>query len=922
MKTLLRSLAWIVLVSTAAAICSSPTEAKESQPSTFDLDIQGQPLSDALVAFAQRSGLQVAFDPPITEGFIAPPLKGKYTVEGALHRLLMNSSLVFDFVNSNTIKIRERDPALSSARSSLRSEHRDDGRDDVIRLARVEAEASPDLLRRESDREAKEKKTSRQSTKESSESPDEIVVTGTNIRGIAPVGSPLIVMDEEYIQRSGYTTTEQLMQSLPQNFKGGESGASSDGYSFGSGSLSGVNFTGGAGVNLRGLGTSATLVLINSRRMAASSYGYFTDVSAIPITAIERVEILSDGASAVYGADAVGGVVNFILKKHYRSNETQLGYGFTSDGGRTERRVGQSLGAGWESGSLLLIGNYLEQDALMVEDRQATINVRRPTTAMFPNQQKNILLSIQHKFNDGVAVQADVQYADFKRESIRTSSVATTFLSNEGEHYDLGTTISYALDDKWQLSLDASASHENDLLHPGLSRRSSGDIYLAASEFKLNTRTVGLKMDGALVRLPGGILKIGTGVSRLKEDFSRDRPASDLPPLPFANLWKSDRTVDSAFAEVYIPLVNPESNWKAVHALQLSLATRYDKYSDFGDTINPKIGVAWDLSPELKLHASYGTSFRAPKIGYETSATSLPGSVGVANFPGPDGISREAVVLLLGSARSLVPEESDNWTLGLSYKPKLLSDLTLKATYYAIDYVNQIVAPPYDSSVLSNISLSPFVSQASSDELKALVAAREALGASFSDTTRGAFGPNPLDVATYLYDIRLTNAALSHLNGIDISIIYTPEIGNDRFSYGLNASYIHRLDTQFTIAAPTLELVNTYANPVDWRIRSDFSWERGSLGAAFSVNYTSNYTNTSVLPSEPIRSYITVDMNTFYKFDRHGGPLQGVKVSLGATNLFNQRPPFINSGVSNSNYDSANANLLGRSITVMMTKSW
>ena len=77
----------------------------------------------------------------------------------------------------------------------------------------------------------------------------------------------------------------------------------------------------GAGINLRGLGQRATLVLINGRRVAPSDTGSFVDVSMIPITAIERVEVVTDGASAIYGSDAVGGVVNFILRDDFRGIE-------------------------------------------------------------------------------------------------------------------------------------------------------------------------------------------------------------------------------------------------------------------------------------------------------------------------------------------------------------------------------------------------------------------------------------------------------------------------------------------------------------------------------------------------------------------------------------------------------------------------
>ena len=91
----------------------------------------------------------------------------------------------------------------------------------------------------------------------------------------------------------------------------------------------------GAGLNLRGLGQRATLVLVNGRRLAPSGAGSFVDVSLIPLSAVERVEILTDGASAIYGSDAVGGVVNFILRRRLRRRRDA---GAGRDGHRGGRR--------------------------------------------------------------------------------------------------------------------------------------------------------------------------------------------------------------------------------------------------------------------------------------------------------------------------------------------------------------------------------------------------------------------------------------------------------------------------------------------------------------------------------------------------------------------------------------------------------
>ena len=120
-------------------------------------------------------------------------------------------------------------------------------------------------------------------------------------------------------------------------------------------------------INLRGLGEGSTLVLVNGNRIAAApaEFGTFTDVSTIPFSAIERVEVLTDGASAVYGSDAVGGVVNFILRKDYRGAESTVRYENSSSGGH-RKVVEQTLGLNWDTGSLTASANFSQEDAVVV----------------------------------------------------------------------------------------------------------------------------------------------------------------------------------------------------------------------------------------------------------------------------------------------------------------------------------------------------------------------------------------------------------------------------------------------------------------------------------------------------------------------------------------------------------------------------
>ncbi len=167
----------------------------------------------------------------------------------------------------------------------------------------------------------------------------EVVITGTLIRGTQPPGSELVTVDRAAIEATGATTTTNLMTKLPSL------------SSFGALPTGTTDFANPVPqFNIRASG--GTLVLVNGHRLVGSGILQTTpDPSAIPVSAIERVEVLPDGASATYGADAVDGVVNFILRDHFKGGETRASYG---DGSHYhEYDVSQLLGTTWDSGSIM-----------------------------------------------------------------------------------------------------------------------------------------------------------------------------------------------------------------------------------------------------------------------------------------------------------------------------------------------------------------------------------------------------------------------------------------------------------------------------------------------------------------------------------------------------------------------------------------
>jgi len=190
---------------------------------------------------------------------------------------------------------------------------------------------------------------------------DEIVVTGSHIRGAEAAGSKLIVIGRDQIDASGYGRVEDMLATVTQNVN-----RSNPAVGLGD---EVDNLNRGAEVQLRGLGLGTTLTLVNGQRQGASgSQGSFTDMSTIPLSAVERIEILPEGAAALYGSDAIGGVVNIILRKNLAGFETRV-RASTAGGDGNEGTVAQLWGHTWPGGHVLLGFQFSDSAALACSAR-------------------------------------------------------------------------------------------------------------------------------------------------------------------------------------------------------------------------------------------------------------------------------------------------------------------------------------------------------------------------------------------------------------------------------------------------------------------------------------------------------------------------------------------------------------------------
>lgn len=191
---------------------------------------------------------------------------------------------------------------------------------------------------------------------------EEIVVTGTLLRGLStPVGTQLIGMDAQQIQATGAMSTTQILQSIPQN-----SSFNSLQYSTAAANVVTTNRP-----NLRDLpqttGASSTLVLLNGHRVVGMGVTSTSpDVDIVPPSVLQRVEIVPDGGSAIYGSDAVAGVINFITRKDFEGVEIDAQYGDGDHYNATDASV--TAGFNWDSGSAYIGYNYASREALSGEN--------------------------------------------------------------------------------------------------------------------------------------------------------------------------------------------------------------------------------------------------------------------------------------------------------------------------------------------------------------------------------------------------------------------------------------------------------------------------------------------------------------------------------------------------------------------------
>lgn len=295
-----------------------------------------------------------------------------------------------------------------------------------------------------------------------------VEITGSSIKRLATeTVLPVTVMRQEDIARTGATTAQDLVNLIPGNF-GGTVAANNVG-------ATGVAST----ANLRSLGSKYTLVLLNGRRVANFATGNSpVDLNSIPLSAIERVEVLRDGASAVYGADAVAGVINFILKKDYQGMEVTA-YGTKVDqGGGQTKSINLTGGYGdlaTDRFNVMFSANFEKQDPLAAKDRSFANTANRPDLGINKASPRNGVPNLNFTDSNGnkyVGVNP-YRYVDCKNEefalvtngptSCGTDYVKFIDLIPKAEHKNLVTRGVFNISDDHQLYAEAAFTRDESM---------------------------------------------------------------------------------------------------------------------------------------------------------------------------------------------------------------------------------------------------------------------------------------------------------------------------------------------------------------------------------------------------------------------------------------------------------------------------
>lgn len=889
-----RLLLALVCLSASRLACAD-SEAAERQVA---FNIPQQEADVALTMFAEQADLTLIFPPEMVEDIMTNELVGLYTAEEGVAILLAGTGLTPTFSNPVVLSISTDTESANGGESV-----------DIKKKAGFLAAVAAVFTGAN----AQEPADSNDQSERQSEALEEIVVTGTRIKGVKDRFSPVVSVSREEIDLAGYSNVAEVFEYLPQNFGGG---ATVDG-----GRANTADGPGGSGVNLRGLGNEATLVLLNGRRMAAGgSSGTFVDISAIPTSAIERIEIVTDGASAIYGSDAVAGVVNIILRSDFDGAETRASGRALTEGDGEEVGIGQTFGFSNPKSNGLLTLEYRSTNGLDSSDKDWAEDAVDPTFLLPETTVRSIFATGGLKASEAVSLSVDAYYNDRQSEqftSFDTFSFVQAFQQTGVEQIGGAVALDTQLPAEWTLNVNASYSRSE---HFSDDRRLDSD---ARAEDTTETEVLALEsiVEGSVFEIARESARAVFGIQYRDEKLENTRLLVSTNFL--ANDVRNDRDVLAVFGEIYLPIVSETNAVAGINSLAITAAARYENYSDVGSSTDPRLGFSWAPVGGINIRGTYGTSFRAPRLDQlvdRISASQL------TIYEDPTTGTESVALVAFGDTDELDPEESTSWTVGFDLEPEALPGFSLRATYFDIDYEGRLGLPFLNYDALFRVVGFSGVPEPGVDlALVQDIVDRSAFFVNFSDfiPVLGDFDVSDTDV---LLDARNQNTSTSKVAGFDLEVLYDWETEVGDFGVTFSGSYLTDYTRQFSPTTAIDNLIDTFGNPAALKLRAGARWSGQSVAMSLFVNHVSDYIDDDVVDATfAVDAWTTVDLSARFdlgeKFPNRFG--NGLSVSLSILNLFDEDPPEI--GVVPlriSQYDAANADPYGRRVGLLISKVW
>ena len=800
-----------------------------------------------------------------------------------------------------------------------------------------------------------------------------VIVTGSRIGRASDFGnsSPVDTIDRADIEKAGFANLQQLLEKMPSNGNGAFSTRGNNQDS---------TANGAASVSLRGLGADATLVLVNGRRVAVSSFAEsittnFVDINSIPISAIERVEVLKDGASAVYGSDAVAGVVNIILRKDYDGLELAASYGNTTESGYNEQNYSLLWGFGGEDNNVTFIFDYFKNDTLFNSDRGTLGSANQtaqggedfrssrgypgrfsvngvltrdpacpadrsagatcvydfgPWNLLIPEAERGGLLMMAHQDIGGGAqlfVELAAQHNNSLAQGAPTPLDETALMTVPGDHpgdpFGATTTIGisrYRTVDagprRWHISTDnlrgvaglrgtfGEWDWEAAVQRARSESEQSGDrsdgwvrtdfLQQQINAFAYNPFSATQNPQSVIDQITTSLVRRGKAELTMYDaqisgdlfDFRddsvrmaagveyREESIEDVPDDQFQRglifgtesvSAAASRNNWSAFVEVAVPLFE---------GFDLSAAVRYDDYSDFGDTFNPKLAVSWQPIDSLAFRASWGTGFRAPSLAQIGLGPSQESRFFSDSFGCADNAAYCAATdyqIVFTGNPDLTAEESETLNIGVAWQ---YEGFSASLDYWDITQEDKI------------------------DEAIGFTYQQECNNQASTVCIRGA--PQAGDTLGPLQEIHATfdNINEQSVNGIDLEAGYRFAAGGGTLAFGL--SYTKLLDFERIEIGPsgdtvTRDLTGEYEYPED-RAVVTADWDHEKWGLFAAVNYIGSFqdlpdSNFDTVPdyendTRDVGSMTTVNLQGRYNVT------DAIKVLLSVDNALDEAPPF------------------------------